>query len=310
MKLTKLSLWKQNKIGELYMRVGTAIFSVCALISTGLKLVQMVDIYFNNYGLVVECKLTFILTLVSKTLSILFIFIQSFFIFKYANIVIHYGKNTAIIGLMHIICTNFAVFTKIVVAETVSEIRELQHIMDLVSFNGADIENKGHHVLSNTTTIYHHKRSVSNKLQRPKYLGCVDVNSLDVNVSLGIQETQDKISIYLYPCVIEYSLMAMTIFYILWASIKSRYISNNKYGSYDVKPDLNRRKSRGFNSSYVRTSIDLGHEKAIERMSHLLDENQQINRFTIDCGKSTTGLFFGIFVLLVTVRNFGSFLLV
>ena len=32
----------------------------------------------------------------------------------------------------------------------------------------------------------------------------------------------------------------MTIFYILWASIKSRYISNNKYGSYDVKPNYNR----------------------------------------------------------------------
>ena len=47
----------------------------------------------------------------------------------------------------------------------------------------------------------------------------------------------------------------------------------------------------------------MGQEKARERMNNLLNENQQINKFTIDCGKSTTGLFFGIFVLLVTVRN-------
>jgi len=293
----------KNGTGELYMRVGTAIFSVCALISSSLKLVQMADIYLNNYEVMIECKYTFMVTLVSKILSILFIFIQSFFIFKYANIVIHYGKNTAIIGLMHIICTNFVVFTKTVVAETVSEIRDLQHMQHL------QIPDKRMEMLDKNDyfnkTIQHHKRSVlRNSLSTPKYLGCIDVNSLDVNVSLSIQETQDKISIYLYPCVIEYSLMAMTIFYILWASIKSRYDSNNKYGSYDVKPSISRRKSRGFNSSFVRASIDMTHEKALERMNHLIDENQQsFNKFTIDCGKSTTGLFFGIFVLLVTVRK-------
>ena len=90
----------QNGTGELYMRCGTAIFSVCALISSSLRLVQMIEAFFNNYAAVSECKITFIITTVSKICCIIFIFIQSFFIFKYANIVIHFGKNTAILGLM------------------------------------------------------------------------------------------------------------------------------------------------------------------------------------------------------------------
>ena len=54
----------KNGTGELYMRVGTAIFSVCALISSSLKLVQMIEIYFNNYPAVVKCKLTFNITVI------------------------------------------------------------------------------------------------------------------------------------------------------------------------------------------------------------------------------------------------------
>lgn len=33
-----------------------------------------------------------------------------------------------------------------------------------------------------------------------------------------MQEVQDKMSEYLFPCIIEYSLMCMTVFFILWES--------------------------------------------------------------------------------------------
>jgi hypothetical protein len=142
----------------------------------------MIDIYINNYEAAYQCKFTFIITLVSKTLGILFIFFQSFFIFKYANIVIDFGKSTAILGLMHVICTNFALFTKTVVAETVSEIRELQHAQHL----------------DNTNTSSSHHSSHDNTLTLVKYLGCININSLDVDVSLRIKEAQDKISKYYF----------------------------------------------------------------------------------------------------------------
>ena len=162
-------------------RVGTAIFSLCALLSGALKVIQMIDIYINNYEAAYQCKFTFLITFVSKTLGILFIFFQSFFIFKYANIVIDFGKSTAILGLMRVICINFALFTKTVVAETVSEIRELQHAQHL----------------DNTNTSSRHSAH-DNTLTLVKYLGCININVLDVDVSLRIKEAQDKISKYYY----------------------------------------------------------------------------------------------------------------
>ena len=304
----------QNGSGELYMRVGTAIFSICALISRCLTLVQMLENYFNNHSAIIECKLTFTVAIVTKIFCILFIFLQSFFIFKYANIVIHYGKNTALIGLMHIVSTNFCLFIRTVVAETVSEISEIRHaISNHITWSSSQhIEKSGNAAFYNITS--EHKRSISDndyshltKLnlapQSPdkfKHLGCISTGAFTTNISLGIQEAQDKISAYLYPCIIEYSLMSMTIFYILWASIKSRYDTNNKFGSYDVNMSETKRNNSAY--GHIKTgTLEVSSEKAYQRINNLLHEKQQINKFTIDCGKSTTGLFLGMFVLLLTV---------
>ena len=113
----------ENGTGELYMRCGAAIFSICTMIDRCLSLIQMVEVYANNHQTIIECRITFICSMVSKVLSLLFIFLQSFFIFKYANIIINYGKNAASIGLMHLAVTNFCVSFRTIVHETIAEIR-------------------------------------------------------------------------------------------------------------------------------------------------------------------------------------------
>ena len=255
----------------------------------------MVEAYFNNHLVIESCKTTFTITICSKIFQIFFIFFQSFFIFKYANIVIHFGKNTAIIGLMHIICTNFSLFTRTVVAETVSEILEFRH-HHAMSVHQIQIPKLKYY--QNSTHLGIHKRSISGgKIPLKAYpLGCINVNTFRTNVSIGIQEAQEKISEYLYPCVIEYSLIALTIFYVLWTSLKSRYNPENKYGSYDINPVQSRR------NSAAQTFVRRHSYEAIHRMNNLMNEKPEINKFIIDCGKSTTGLFFGIFVILITVR--------
>jgi hypothetical protein len=42
-------------------------------------------------------------------------------------------------------------------------------------------------------------------------------------------------------------------------------------------------------------------ERRASRINSLITEKRKVNQFIIDCGKSTTGLFFGIFVLLLTI---------
>ena len=112
-----------NGTGELYMRCGVAIFSVCAMIDRCLNLIQMVEIYNNKHETLHECRITFVVSMVAKLTSLLFIFLQTFFIFKYANIIINHGKNASLIGLMHIICTNLCVTFRTIIHETVTEIR-------------------------------------------------------------------------------------------------------------------------------------------------------------------------------------------
>ena len=122
------------------MRCGTDIFSVCAMIDRCLSLIQMFEVYTNDHEVLRACKITFTITMVANILSLAFIFLQSFFIFKYANIIINYGKNMSVIGLIHVACTNFCVSFRTIVHETVSEIRhhrqkeEINHFKQM--YNG------------------------------------------------------------------------------------------------------------------------------------------------------------------------------
>jgi hypothetical protein len=109
------------------------------MIDRCLSLIQMVEVYLNKQDTLRECRETFIVSMFSKMLSLLFIFIQTFFIFKYANIIINYGRNASIMGLMHILSTNFCVTIKTIVSETVSEIRN--HNQDHQDFNMQSIFN-------------------------------------------------------------------------------------------------------------------------------------------------------------------------
>jgi hypothetical protein len=113
----------ENGSGELYMRAGIAIFAMCGMIDRCLSLIQMTETYANNIGAIRDCDITFMVSIVNKCCSVCFIFAQSFFIFKYANLVINYRKNWLSVGLMHLVCTNFCVFFRTVVMETVAEIK-------------------------------------------------------------------------------------------------------------------------------------------------------------------------------------------
>ena len=227
--------------GEIYMRVGLAIFTVCALISHIIHLVQMLEAYSNNKSAVFVCQVTFIITVIAKVSCVIFILVQSAFIIKYVNIVLHSTKIVSMMGFMHIMCTNFCLFVRTVIFETAAEIRhELEHGSELKY-----LKNDSFHNL--------HKRGVissdSNKIQYQKFdsLGCINVSISDT--SKQIQQMQNYLAEFLYPLVIEYSLLALTIFYLLWSKFKSHKSQNKSH-------------------------------------KHTYDG---LNQFAIDCTKSTTG---------------------
>ena len=195
----------ENGTGELYMRCGTAIFAMCTMIDRFLSLIQMIETYVNNPSVLEGCQITFIVSIVAKMTSILFIFSQCFFIFKYANIIINFGKNTAVIGLMHILCTNFCVFFRTVVFETVTEIKhhrdQHDHNTDSSSYGNYSYLSEEH---STTTTklvpIKMPKIINGTQILKHKQLGCINSLSFKSEISAGIAEAQAKLTPYLYPC--------------------------------------------------------------------------------------------------------------
>jgi hypothetical protein len=78
-----------------------------------------------------------------------------------------------------------------------------------------------------------------NKIKSTK-LGCVNMlsSSTTTEMVLGIADAQDRLSPYLYPCIIEYSLMCMTVVYVLWSSIEMRYSCNNHSGVWGIFIDI------------------------------------------------------------------------
>lgn len=87
----------------------------------------MAEVYLNEYEALEGNGVAFTFTLVSVFTSIVFIFVQSFFIFKYANIIINHDKNLSVIGIMHVISTNFCITMRTIIKETVFEIEQYSH---------------------------------------------------------------------------------------------------------------------------------------------------------------------------------------
>jgi len=235
----------ENVTGEIYMRVGLAIFTLCALISHIIHLVQMLEAFLNNKSDTFTCKFTFITTVISKVSSVVFILVQSAFVLKYANIVLHSAKSCFVIGLMHIVCTNFCLFVRTVIFETAAEIRnELE--------NGVE-EESSYENFDNRSINSVYKRNVatsdSTQIHYEQFnnLGCINVSITDR--SKRIQQTQNYLAEFLFPIVIEYSLLGMTIFYVLLSNFKS---------------------SKNLNKNQKHTY-------------------EGLNQFSIDCTKSTTG---------------------
>lgn len=270
------------------MRCGTAIFSICTMVETCLCLIQMLEAYVNNHSIIEECSASFIVTIVSRILSLIFVFLQSFFIFKYANIVINYSKNSACVGLMHLVVTNVCVSLRTIVYETVSEIQHHNEHIKMTSTK----HNVANHLIRHRSTDIHSDYLKLNYTNIDQYICLNPLASDSTGILAGVQEAEKKLAPYLYPCMIEYSLMSMTVFFILWESIETKFQSSTKITSRRTSK-IQLASPRGSQSNVVVIPSE--------------NEHRYANQFTVDCGKSTTGLFVGMVVLLLTLMSLISY---
>ncbi|CAF0917390.1 unnamed protein product [Rotaria sordida] len=218
----------------LFMRIGAGLLCMCSLILNVIQLVKTIEIIRtsskqNELFLINYSQSVFITKLITFIFRFLFHCVQFIFLFRYGNIVIDRYHLMAKIGLIHIIIANFCTWFEAIVIETLDELRK----------HSNSIKSENIPMIFNTTKI---NKTISSKSDERASISCISFGminclkeiSADVSINRSfsnslhntttnslklIEKIESIMSVYLYPCFIEYSLICVTVFYIMWRNV-------------------------------------------------------------------------------------------
>ncbi|XP_045111630.1 uncharacterized protein LOC123504825 isoform X3 [Portunus trituberculatus] len=257
--------------GSFFLRIGAIAFGLGTMIYNGLEFGVFFEIPLSS-----PCYQ--ILRGVNPLLQLVFTFMQMYFIFMNARLNIHKFKFLARFGLMHIVATNLCVWVRTLVRESLKEINEFrvseghrgEDYMILEGIRRA-LENRG--LMAPNKYLYNlddfvEMQEINETMQEANTM----VNEEDL-VNRTCQRVEIMGSIvsdsapYLYPFIVEYSLIAAAVLYIMW-----KHIGRNPRFVYDAE-------SAGDGMSVV------------SRRCHS----------RVDCVGASKGLFCGLLVLVASL---------
>ncbi|XP_064482142.1 proton channel OtopLc-like isoform X4 [Ornithodoros turicata] len=223
--------------GSLFLRIGAIAFGLGTMVYNGLEFGSFFEIPPTS-----PCYS--VLLGINPILQMVFTFAQMYFIFMNARLNIHKFKVVARFGLMHVVATNICVWIRTLGKETLQEINE-HHLRN---GRGSTLEElllpfRGLTSLAENAT----SRNLSNPCEKQDIMGTIVSDS----------------SPFLYPFIVEYSLISAAVLYVMWKNI-------GKDPVYHVE-----------NSQ----------EDGISRTSSLQAGSK------VNCTGSSKGLFFGLLVL-------------
>ncbi|CAF1478663.1 unnamed protein product [Didymodactylos carnosus] len=127
------------------------------------------------------------------------------FFFRYGNLVIDNKRSFARIGLIHMIIANFCTWFEAIVKEAIDETARYTSHLDPTSLICETM------TTTSVTAIFLTTESLNNI-----------VTSTQESAATLIQNLESDVGVYLYPCLIEYSLISLTVFYIMFQNIGRR----------------------------------------------------------------------------------------
>jgi len=189
--LVKLMTSENEKShGSMMLRIGAMAFGLGTLIYTGLEFVHFFEIKPS-------CPNYHILLGVNPVLHMLFTFMQMYYLFMHARMNIQKNKIIAKFGLMHLLATNCCIWIRTLVRESMREIVESEEFAKSVS----EETKKRFRIHSST-----HNSSQADECQGLDILG----------------DTIENSSVYLFPFIIEYSMIGGHIIYNMWKNVGRR----------------------------------------------------------------------------------------
>lgn len=209
--------------GSFFLRVGAIAFGLGTMIYNGLEF----GVFFE---LKPESPCYQILRGVNPLAQLIFTFMQMYFIFMNARLNIHKFKFLARFGLMHIVATNLCVWIRTLVRESLKEINEFkvsrgqkgEQYMILEGIRRA-LEAKG--LMAPNKYLYNVDEFVEMQEINETFSREDGYKSEEqiLNMTCKRMEIMGTIvsdsAPYLYPFIIEYSLIGATVIYIMWKHI-------------------------------------------------------------------------------------------
>ncbi|UJR37193.1 hypothetical protein I4U23_029901 [Adineta vaga] len=217
-----------HNTGGLFMRIGAGLLCMGSLLLTVIELAKTMETLrtepiHHRDSLNTYSKSSFIAKTITYIFRFFFHCVQFTFLFRYGNIIIDRYHFIARVGLIHIIMANFCTWFEAIVIETLEEIHKYGNTK-LVS---APMQLKSTEKLIfesvNMTTPNHLSIDTINFLETislTSYSG--ESNSTHNNATTlleYIERMESAMGTYLYPCLIEYSLICVTVFYIMWRNV-------------------------------------------------------------------------------------------
>lgn len=239
---------------NLYLRLGAVGFGFGVMIFDGFKIAEPWEIATKNIN---NCH--GMLWIPTHFLHFIYVFWQTYFLFKHHRVVFNVHKFVLRFLLCHLAIANLCQWLKTIVDEINNE-RAHGHTSELSPHVQDSSKLRISHIVNDTLVALHSQ----------------PVNELHTTSNLTVDEngwncgsTAKHLAPYLYPCAIEYSLIAAAIFYKMFEKI--------------------------------------GHlRKESERLKRLRKANPVLHNYS-ECHRSHKGLFVGLLMFMATLVTMSLF---
>ncbi|XP_055339029.1 proton channel OtopLc-like [Paramacrobiotus metropolitanus] len=178
--------------GSFYLKLGATMFAVGAVIYSCMQL----GVFIENrscFGIVMG---------LNPCISIIFILLQLYFIFKNSQFKITKFRAVSRFGLAHLIATDLCIWMRTLIDETMLEFDDIEKAENKSIELGLEIV---------TSPPVHTYRA-----------GALGYNPLCVNEKSAVQEMMSQSVMFLFPCIIEYALICAGIMFVMWKVIGQR----------------------------------------------------------------------------------------
>lgn len=210
--------------GSFPLRIGAVVFGVASMVHSGLNFAYFFQVRDGN----AQCHHP--VQAIKPFMHLTFTFTQLYFIFLHSKLVFTHQKCIARLGLMHLCCTNLAVWFRCIILETLDVLSGYHH------------RGSGKTGPENVTEIPLIKSSAASR----KLLGIPESHLILISLPMNNSNVFPELSCfwsdifgkfvqtagpYLYPCKIQYSLICAAIVYAMWRNVGRKPSSRDQNDS-------------------------------------------------------------------------------